>query len=174
MVSIGPYSQAYDMRQMYDFVDWNSSKNPKVCIPQNSLMGIVNSNSDFSIFSKIIKKACYEGKLSDKQAEFTLFVPSDMYILNKYDRTSLDNIDESLAKKILSFSLMNRIIDKNLFKSSPISTFPTLDRSNSMMIENVNNITILPNNTRVIHWNHKADNGIIHVVDNILIPSDKP
>ena len=65
---------------------------------------------------------------------------------------------------------MNRKIDQYLLQSSPVSIFNTLDSSNLLHIRTVDNITKLQNNTTVIHFNHPAENGILHVVDNLLIP----
>ena len=171
MVSIGPYTQAYDMRQMYDFVDWRGTKTPELCTPSNTLIDIIRSNPDFSIFASIVRKARYEGKLGENQSDFTLFVPSDEHLLKRYNKDWLDSMDVGLARQILSFSMMNRKLDKDLLQSSPVSTLPTIDRSNSMLVHTVSNITQLPNCTTVIDWDHLSDNGIIHVVDNLLIPS---
>lgn len=169
MVSIGPYTQAYDMKHMYDFVDLRGKRKP--CdYNTNTLMGIIGNNPDFTIFTKIVKKAGYTGKLSDKQADFTIFVPSDSELKNKYSQQFLDNIDDGLSRQILAFSMMNRKIDQQLLQSSPVSIFPTLDRSSSMYVNTVSDITMLPNCTKVIHWNHPAENGIVHVIDNLLVP----
>jgi uncharacterized surface protein with fasciclin (FAS1) repeats len=167
MVSIGPYTQAYDMKHKYDFVEKRMEKS---CICPYTLMGVIGNNSDFSIFAGIVEKARYSGKLSDQQADFTIFVPSDTELRMKYSKIFLENIDYGLARQILAFSMMNRKIDKYLLQSSPVSIFPTLDRSNSMHINTVSCVTHLPNNTTVIHFNHPAKNGIIHVIDNFLIP----
>ena len=170
MVSIGPYTQAYDMRQMYDFVDLRKKKEKKCPFNDNTLMGIIGNHSDFTIFAKIVEKARYSGKLSELQADYTIFVPSDNELRKKYSQQFIDNIDDGLARQILAFSMMKRKLDKNLLQSSPVSILPTMDRSNLMHINTVNGITKLPNCTTVIHWNHQADNGIVHVIDNLLIP----
>ena len=170
MVSIGPYSQAFDMKQMYDFVDLRK-KNPVTCsFDDNTIMGVIGNNPDFTIFAGIVKKARYSGKLMDPQADFTLFVPSDAELRKRYSKSFLDKIDDGMARQILAFSMMNRKIDQDLLQSSPVTILPTLDRSNSMHLDTVCGVTRLSNDTRVIHFNHPADNGIVHVIDNLLIP----
>jgi uncharacterized surface protein with fasciclin (FAS1) repeats len=170
MVSINPATQTYDFRHMYNFSDIRS-KPAKVVYPTNSLMDVIDSNPDFTIFSKIVKKTKYDIKLSSKQANFTLFVPSDFYLKQKYTQRFLDNIDVGLANQILNFSMMNRILDKNLLQSSPTSLYPAIDRS-LITISTVSDITMLENGITVIHWNQPATNGIIHVIDNILMPNN--
>jgi len=170
MVSMGPYSQAYDLKQMYDFVDLRKKKERQCQFNNNTLMGIIGNNSDFTIFAKIVEKARYAGKLSELQANYTIFVPSDNELRKRYSKQFIDNIDDGFARQILAFSMMKRKLDQGLLQSSPVSIFPTMDRSNLMHVSTVNGITKLPNCTTVIHWNHPADNGIVHVIDNLLIP----
>jgi uncharacterized surface protein with fasciclin (FAS1) repeats len=172
MTSSGPYTQIYDMKHMYNFTDLRKKKT-KCLSNKNTLMGIIDNNPDFSIFSKIVEKARYVGKLQDIQADFTVFVPSDNELLKKYSQQFIDSIDDGFASQILAFSIMNRKIDKSLIQSSPYSIFPTTDRSNSMYVNTSMGVTSITNNTNVIHWNNPADNGIIHVIDNLLIPKKK-
>jgi hypothetical protein len=168
MVSIGPNSQAYDFRQMYDFSDLRSTT-VTTYIPKDSIAGFIFSNPDTTLFAKIVKKANLMNILSDIQANFTIFVASDKELLQKgYDPSYFDKIDISEAKNILNFSMMHRKIDQGLIQSSPSSKFPTLDRSNSMYITTLCGITLLPGDVKVIHYNQPANNGIIHITDNLL------
>jgi len=187
MVSIGPYTQAYDMRQMYDFVDLRGKKK-EISYPENSLMYVINEHSDFKIFSGIVKKARYDSILANQQSNYTVFVPSDQHLIKKYSDESrgakeyFDNIDIGSAIQILKYSLMNRIIDKNLLVSSPVSIFPTLERSNSVKIYTIRGITSIniPNpssvysnqnrDIQIIHFNQPSSNGIIHVTNDLLCP----
>lgn len=170
MVSVGPYKEFYDMKHMYDLVDLRPTKPVSYSLDKNSLFGIIMNHPDFTIFSKIVQKAQAEGKLSQNQTEYTLFAPSDTELQKKYSKEFLDNIDIGLARQILSFSTMNRQIDKYLLQSSPKSIFPTLNRTSSLNIRTIDGVTKLQNHTTVIHWNHPAENGLIHVIDNLLIP----
>lgn len=171
MTSAGPYTQSFDFKHMYDFVDLRTTKCCDDCTyKKNTLMGVIGDNSDFTIFTDIIEKARYVGQLSQLQSDYTIFVPSDYELRKRYSKEFIDNIDDGLAREILAFSMMNRKIDQSLLQSSPYSIFPTIDRSNSIRVCTINGVTKLPNYTTVIHWNHPADNGIVHVVDNFLIP----
>jgi uncharacterized surface protein with fasciclin (FAS1) repeats len=169
MVSIGPYTQPSDFRHMYDFVDLRKKDSGKFIPKMNTIMGIIKNNKDFTIFSNIVEKAGYVDKLSDERSDFTIFVPSDIEIRKKYSDQYFHDIDKCVAQKILTFSMMKRKIDQKLLQSSPVCIFPTLDKSNSVHINTFKGITKMNLTTSVIHWNHPADNGIIHVVDNILI-----
>ena len=105
MVSINPGVQAYDMRHMYDFVDLRKKIVENCSFKTNTLMGIIGNNPDFTIFSSIVDKARYGGKLSEEQADYTIFVPSDTELRKKYSKKYLDNIEDDTARKILAFSM---------------------------------------------------------------------
>ena len=84
MVSINPCVQAY------------ISSYPRIIsavttYSKGSLMDIINSNPDFTIFSGIVKKAKYDVKLSSQQAVFTVFVPSDVKIRERYSLNFLNS-----------------------------------------------------------------------------------
>lgn len=166
MVSNYPNSQSFDFRQMYDFPTLQT----KTKYPSDSLMGVINENIDLSIFSKLIKKANYDIKLSSVQADFTIFVPSDNELQKTYSTEFLNNIDKGLAIQIINNSIMNRKLDQTLIQSTPLGKYPTLDRSNSLNITTINNESIINNRIKIIHFNQPASNGIIHVISDFIIP----
>lgn len=170
MVSMGPYSETYDMRHMYDFVDLRRKKPVRCAFSDNTLLGVIHNTPDFSIFADLIDKAQLADKLKQPYADYTLFIPSDNELRQKYSEEYFKNIDKGTATQIVNFSTMNREIDKDLIQSSPVCTLPTLNRSNSLSISTVSGITLLQNTITVIHWNHLANNGLIHVINDFLIP----
>ena len=167
MVSNYPNSQAFDFRQMYDFP---ILKPTKTVYPIDSLMGVIDGNQDLSIFSHLIKKAKYDSKLCSMQADFTIFVPSDYALKQKYSQQFLDNIDRGTATQIINSSMMNRKLDKKLLQASPVGKYPTIDRSNSIEISTINNETMIYGCIKILHFNQPASNGIIHVISDFLIP----
>ena len=166
MVSNYPNSQSFDFRQMYDF----PSLPTKTTYPTDSLMSVIDGNNDLSIFSKLIKKANYDIKLSSIQADFTIFVPSDYELEKKYSKEFIYNIDKGMAIQIINNSIMNRKLDQKLIQSSPLGKYPTLDRSNSLEITTINNESIINNHIKIIHFNQPASNGIIHIISDFIIP----
>ena len=170
MVSLGPYNESTDFKHMYNFVDINNNIPKKKIYPQNSIMDMIDKIPDFSIFKNIVTIAKLDDKLSDIQANFTIFIPSDEQIKTKYSSAFIKNIDYGLARQILNISIMKGELDKDLLQSSPTCILPTMDRSNSIRINTVNNISLLQKDIKIIHFNHKCNNGIIHVIDKILLP----
>lgn len=161
MVSITPSDSLYNT---------GFTKMKEKYVHPTSLLGIIQHNTDFSLFYNLVKKVKYEDKLSDLLQEFTLFIPSDTFLRKKYTENYLCNITESMSRQILSFSMIKRKIDRNLLQSTSRSIYQTLDASNSLKIITCNGTTFLNNSTSVICWDYVCDNGIIHVIDNILVP----
>lgn len=173
MSYIGPSNQAYDIKQYYDLGDLRSKKGKQFCVEPNSISGAIYENKDLTIFSNILKISGMEGLLSDPQANVTIFVPSDTHLKQKFSLLFFKNMDRGTARKIIIFSMLNRVIDKKLLQSSLTSYYPTKDRSHNLYVTNYCE-TVLQGCTRVIHWNYKVDNGMIHIVDNLLYFDDLP
>lgn len=165
MVSNYPNSQIFDYKQMYDFPE-----KPKIITyPTDSLMDIINKKNDFTIFSHLIKKANYDNKLASQQADFTIFIPSDILLRKKYSEYFLNSIDKGLATQIINNSIMNRKIDQKLLQSSPVGKYPTISRSNSVEISTINNETLIEQKVKIVFFNIAASNGIIHIISDFLM-----
>jgi len=173
MVSIGPYTQAYDMRHQWDFSDLRGKTKKKgIEIPENSVMGAINKIEDFSIFRKIVKKARLEYFLADRNLFSTILIPSDMALKDKYPDKFIDDMDIGYARNLVLFSSLQRYMSEEFITFNKSSYYPTRKRGNKMYITNINGVTELPGCTKVLHWNYRVCNGLIHVVDNLLIPSN--
>jgi hypothetical protein len=171
MVSLGPAIQGLDMKSMYDFSDKRSRPLKTISYPTNSLMDIIDTHPDFTLFKTIVKKAKLEMLLCEET--FTVFVPSDYHLKQKYKLDFFEELDVGMARRIVHFSMMPRKMDKLSIQCKNSGRFPTLDRSISMYIktETINGSceSVIENFINVIHWNQPAVNGIIHVIDDFLM-----
>ena len=191
MVSLGPNIQGLDMKSMYDFSELRKPPTEKT-YPKNSLMYVIDTHPDFTIFKMLVKRA----KLDDKFCEgidssncnstflinslsndvYTVFVPSDMYLKSKYKPEFFQEIDIGVARRIVLISTMKRKMGKEFFQERQSGRFATLDKSNSMNIKTYNDPSgelksMIDNFITIIHWNQPASNGIIHVTDDFLMPA---
>jgi len=115
-----------------------------------------------------VEKASMQGQLSSPQANFTLFVPSDDYLSG----WNIDTLDDGLARQILSASTLRNRIDKNLIMSSPVSYFTTRNARMRMYVTNISGKTQINNCVSVVKYDILLNNGIIHVVDGLILPSE--
>lgn len=186
MTSIGPYSQSYNFTHMYDIPD-RRGKLPLKTTLNNSLLDIINSHPDFTIFNYMVKLGKMEGILNSDQANFTIFIPSDKYLTRQYPQSLFVNMDLATARHIIKSSMINRRISSEILKDSPSSFFYTFDddyASNRLYVINISGVTYLDNGMphtkskypydkqiQVIQMDIEAVNGIIHVIDGLVCPT---
>lgn len=168
MVSIGPNSQSYNFTHMFSIPDLRGHL-PKQEECPNSLMSIISNHKDFSKFRYMVKLAKLEGILNDKQADFTLFIPSDRAISGLGDNVFI-NMDDATARHIIKTSMLDRKITSELLSDSPASYFITKDQPNRLFITNISGRTYINNDINIIHKDMLASNGIIHVIDKLIWP----
>lgn len=171
MVSVGPDRQSYDFTHMYSFVDYTSDKEPMPCMTEGSIFHFLYNNPKFSRFKQIIEKASMQGQLDSGQADLTIFIPTDDYIRH-IPSQYFDDMDDGLAHQILNASTLNRRIGKDLLTSSPVSYFTTRNRRMRMYVTNISGKTQINNCVSVVKYDILLNNGIIHVIDGLIEPSN--
>jgi hypothetical protein len=168
MTSCGPNTQSYNFTHMFTFNDIRGNL-PVKTYHKNSLMFLLDTHPNFTIFTYIVKLADMDIILDNIQANFTLFAPSDSD-LKHIDKNVFLNMDTGSARNIVLSSLINNRIPSELLKNSPAMYLNTNSPQNRMFITNIDGITRINNQMRVIHFDIICNNGIIHVVDNLLKP----
>lgn len=171
MVSFAPNTQSYLYNHMSFFVDYQSDKDPEMCINRGSIYDYINRNPQFSKFKKIVDTAKMMGFLNDEQITSTIFIPSDQF-LEHIPQSFFDTMDDGLAREILSASTLPKIIASDLLTSSPVSYFYTKNPAMRMYVTNISSRTRLNNCATVVKYNVWCTNGIIHLIDNLIEPSE--
>lgn len=167
MTSSSPYTPSLDMTHMYSFVDYRGVIKTADC-KTFSIMNYLDENAEFSKFRDMINKTNMHGKFNSCQSNFTLFIVPNTYIKN-------DIKDIGLANRILNMSTMNNVIDSNLLTSSPSSYYYTLNKEQRLYVTNdydthTTNVNLC---SKVLFFDIKCSNGMIHVLDNLLVPTDE-
>lgn len=170
MVSFTPDTQSYLFTHMSSFVDYRSDK-CELCVDKNSIYGLVYGNPDFSKFKTIIDRAQMVPFLDEVQANCTVFIASDKS-LEHIPQTFFDTMDIGLARQILASSTLPRVIDRDLLTSSPVCYLSTRNPEMRMYVTNVSSRTVLNNCATVIRYDIKRSNGLVHLVDGLILPSN--
>ena len=183
MTSIAPNSQPSNYTHMFDIPDLRGKlpkmeSNKVLTIPENgvyvckeTISGVINTHPDFKRFKYILKLSGLEGIYGDIQTNRTIFVGSDMFLNKKISENIYTNMDRATARNIIIGGSLNRRIPSSILNDSPASYFNTIDPNNRILItNNLDNIK-LNSNINVIHKDIICANGIIHVIDNLLIPT---
>ena len=174
MVSMGPYNQITDFTHMWDRID----SKPSITYQKpdrpfnNSIYSKINNDKDFTIFLYIVKIAEMDNFLYNLNYKYTVIVPSDRYLkLKKISENFLLNMDKSTAIQICNYCIIKDEIDSNLLQSSPIFYINTYNKISSLLISNnIDKETFVNRNNKIINFNIKCSNGLIHVTDGLLIP----
>ncbi len=139
----------------------------------NTIADIAMANSEFSILVEALMKADLVGAVSDREAELTVFAPTNdafTALLSDLGASSLDDIPVETLTNILLYHVIG---SKAMSADLATGYFPTLstfsDNNMSMYIEVGDGVTI-NGSTMVTAADIEADNGVIHVVDKVILP----
>ncbi len=173
MTSTYGYIQSYDYRQMYDIQDLRSTK-PNTTYPDWSLSKILQDSPQFSIYFYILKLSKLDILYGDIQGNFTLFVPDDRNLIQKYGKKNLDNLLKNMnlytARQIILCSSLDKQLFEPFIRSTNVMYLYTRVTNSKLNIENYSDCTIINGNIKVKCWDIKANNGVIQTTDDIIMP----
>jgi uncharacterized surface protein with fasciclin (FAS1) repeats len=174
MVSCGPDTQSYNFTHMQSFVDYRSNIPNKPCVVRGSLYDFLLRNGNFTRFLSIIERAGFIGQLNNEQADLTLFVPPDS-VLQNIPNDFFDKMDDGEARQILKASMIHRVIDGKLLKSSPVAYYYTYNPDMRLYITNISGKTRINNCINIVHFdigkNGEINNGLLHITDGLIVPT---
>jgi uncharacterized surface protein with fasciclin (FAS1) repeats len=166
MTSMAPYNTTA--------LNYKNLETKNVVIDKGSITGLIMSNPDFSIFNEILIKSGMVEKLSDIQANCTLFVTSNQSIITRYEPNIIESMDQGSARDIILGSLLDNRIDENLLKSSPYRFFVTRNTAHKILLTTKNGKTIINDSINFLKFDLKLVNGIVHIIDDLILPAYEP
>ena len=159
----------------------NSCKREKLTLTTTSVVNMysyLDNNADqFSLFKQIVDKAGYASFLNT-YGTYTLFATNNDGVnayLKASGKANVDAIDAATAKNIVAISLIADTIGTQLFTDGKMRTPTTAGQFLITGVSNtsVGSITTINKQANLVKGNLKVGNGIIHVIDNILLPATK-
>jgi uncharacterized surface protein with fasciclin (FAS1) repeats len=142
-----------------------------ICVRDSkSIMGILESSkNNFSFFIWMIKKAEMDDKMYHELFDSTLLLVSDENLRNQVGEDFFTSMDKNTALNILNIHLLNRKIHKQTLESQRLTKIYTKNKKTEIIfLNNYGNITI-NNTSKLIAENIHASNGLIHIIDKLLI-----
>jgi uncharacterized surface protein with fasciclin (FAS1) repeats len=156
----------------------NSCKREHLTLNTTSTVNMydyLQQNSQFSLFKQIVDKAGYASFLNT-YGTYTLFVPNNDGV-NKYlkatGKASVDAIDAATAKGLVGITLIADTLSTQYFSDGKLRTPSTLGQyliTGAVNAAGVTNITI-NKQANLVTGNIKVGNGVVHVIDNVLVPA---
>ncbi|MGV8962624.1 MAG: fasciclin domain-containing protein [Candidatus Saccharimonadaceae bacterium] len=149
----------------------------KVIVPaakSNTIVDVAVSNADFSSLVAALKITGLDATLADKKASYTVFAPTnkafaDLLVelkfgsLNDVPKETLKNI---LLYHVLSASKMAANITTGYLKT--LSAGPSENTNLSIYVDMTTKM--INKRAKITATDLKADNGVIHVIDKVILP----
>lgn len=161
----------------------------KVLVPatepeSNTIADIVTGDANFSILLQALERANLTGAVADANSNLTVFAPTnaafEAFIAANADINSAEdllnspNLSNILLYHVLGTKQMAADLSQNPFYVSTLSpaTFAgRTDETVSLLVDGRNGVKLNgTQNISVTQADINADNGVIHVIDNVLTP----
>ncbi len=137
-----------------------------------TIVQIAAGNNDFSILVKALLKPELSDLLaaaSDPSSDLTVFAPTDEAFnatLSALGKESIDDLPINVLKEIVTYHILGGAVMSNELSNGDV---PTLLPNESVTVDITDGVKI--NGADVIAADIKAINGVIHVVESVLLPS---
>ena len=140
----------------------------------NTIVDIAVSDANFSILVEAVTKAGLVGALSNPTADLTVFAPTNaafQSLLTELGYASLDAVPADALKNILLYHVIGqKALSSGLTTGyySSLSPGPAEGLTVSMYIDKA--ALKINNRASITQADIMADNGVIHVIDKVILP----
>jgi uncharacterized surface protein with fasciclin (FAS1) repeats len=140
------------------------------CVGPNTILDVILDSPDHTKLAEIAVAAGMTGLLSDAQAELTIFAPTDAAILAMETDLGapIAMLDPALVAGALTYHLVQGKVMAEDISSGPLVTLLAGD---SICVEVTADGVMLNGLGMVTVADIPADNGVVHVIDALLIPN---
>lgn len=137
---------------------------------KKTIVEIAVSNDDFSILVEALSKAELVDALNS-DGPFTVFAPTNDAFESLFKEIGVSGIND-LTKDQLTPILLYHVVNGKVMASS-VSTgmVPTLNKDASLDVQASRKGVTLNTNSTVVTTDIEASNGVIHVINAVLMPS---
>ena len=141
---------------------------PAAAVPQPTIADIAVANGNFTTLVAALGCTNLVGAVADRQASLTVFAPTD----SAFARLGLNARNICwLPKNVLANILTYHVAPGTRFAAEVVSsgTIPTLN--GGLLYPSVRNGSAYLNlYARIVQTDIAAANGVIHVIDSVLVP----
>ena len=137
--------------------------------PTKNIVEVAASTGQFDTLISLAKDAGLAGTLTSK-GPFTVFAPTDK-AFSKVPKSTLRSLkrDKAALRRVLLYHVLaGRYGPKRLIKAGSVATV-----AGPKVKIRLRGKTVRVNRAKVIKANVRASNGVIHVVNSVLIPPSK-
>jgi uncharacterized surface protein with fasciclin (FAS1) repeats len=132
-----------------------------------NLLEKVESIGDFKKFVEMLEKMDLKDVLSENSGPLTVLVPTDAAFSQLEEQKTVVLQDEHKLKRVLMYHILfGDVRSDDLTQIDEASTM-----EGSVVAIELSNDQVMINNAQVKQPDILADNGVIHVIDSVLIPA---
>ena len=149
----------------------------KVIVPEvksNTIVDVAMGKEDFSILVTALKKTGLDAAMANEDAMFTVFAPTNQAfasLLTELGFGGLDDIPVPTLTNILLYHVINgnnKAADINTGYFKTLAAGPTDGTNLSFYVDMTE--TMINSRSRITATDIAADNGVIHVIDKVILP----
>jgi len=148
----------------------------RVVFPSNiSAVDLLRREGQYKIFLSALEKVMSSKSdnlldLSSSDSIFTFFVPTDQAFQSLSNETIAKfSYDSAFLKTVVANHVVRGLFSSEAFKTDFVYKLPSLYSDLALQRDADNGIKV--NNCKVLHGDLMNSNGIIHVIDRVLMPS---
>jgi uncharacterized surface protein with fasciclin (FAS1) repeats len=134
--------------------------------PKQNIVQIAASSAQFSTLVKLVKSAGLAGALSGKQ-KLTVFAPTNA-AFKQVPKKTLNKLAHD--KKLLTAVLLYHVVKGELLAKQVVMLHSVKTLNGAKLKIHVSKGSVFVNQARVTKANVLASNGVIHVINAVLIP----
>jgi transforming growth factor-beta-induced protein len=141
-------------------------------IVSNNIVDVAQEAGSFSILLEAAQKAGLANFLATED-DLTVFAPTDAAftaLLSDLGLSSLDDIPAADLAQILSYHVIGSEVRSTDLSTGYVPTLASFSGNNISMYVMVGDDVTINGSTSVTTADVQADNGVIHVVDKVILP----
>jgi uncharacterized surface protein with fasciclin (FAS1) repeats len=146
------------------------SKEPAAGTGSQNLVAVAESNGSFTMLTKALKAAGLVETLQGK-GPFTVFAPTDAAFA-KLPQDAVQDLlkpeNKEVLVKILQYHVVPGSVTSGDLKSGEVKSVE--GGPINVKVDPATGVTV--NDAKVVQPDVKASNGVIHVIDNVILPPD--
>jgi transforming growth factor-beta-induced protein len=143
-------------------------------VESNTIVDVASGNDDFSILVDALVMAGLDDALASENASFTVFAPTNdafAALLDELGVSALEDIPSETLSAVLLYHVLNVEAPASAVSTGYYSTLSAgpADGYNLSLYVNKEEL-MLNNRAGIIETDIMADNGVIHVIDKVVLP----
>lgn len=151
-------------------LSFNSVAEKSVDASSSTVVEIAVSNPDFSILVEAVTKAGL-GEALSAEGPFTVFAPTNSAFESLFSELGINSVEDLSAEQLAPILTYHVLSGKVMSSDLSNTSVETLNKGNKIKVDISDGVKI--NDSKVVAADIAGQNGVIHVIDKVLIPEAK-